>query len=391
MSSFLSRLTARLAEHRNTTRLLAIAVVSVLLAACEPASPTSLGAKEDADFKSANGRGHGQFVSAMTRNLYIGTDIGRVLVEPPQTMPLAVARGYAEVIASRPAERMAAIADEIATHQPDLVGLQEVSAFYTQVPGDFTTGNAQQASDLQYDFLQLLLDALRARGETYHVASVIVNVDLELPAFVPPAGPLFDVRLQDRDVILVRQGVKYWNAQSGLFSAAVPLTLGPIAFNFTRGWTAVDAKVRGREIRFVNTHLETQDFPPVNEAQGRELIALFQDSPLPVLLAGDFNSAANESAAPRQKTATYGAILAAGYRDLWTTANPRQEGLTCCHADDLRNTTIDFTQRIDFIFYDGRFGGGSDATLLGHRLSHRTPSGLFPSDHAGVFGRVRLP
>jgi endonuclease/exonuclease/phosphatase family metal-dependent hydrolase len=332
-------------------------------------------------------------VSVLTRNLYIGTSISAVLAAPPEYIPVYVAGAYGEVVASRPAERMAAIADEIATHRPDLVGLQEVSTFYLQVPGDYLSGNAVQASDLQYDYLALLLDALRARGINYSVAAVTHNVDIELPAFDPAASLWFDVRLQDRDVILVREGVKHWNARNDLFAAYIPISLagGLVNFEFRRGWTSVDAEVHGRELRFVNTHLETQDAKVVNEAQGAELLALFRGSPLPVLMVGDFNSAANASAPAGKHTATYGAVLAEGFTDLWSAVYPDREGLTCCHADDLLNTTVDFTQRIDFIFFGPGFGGAGEVDLLGNRPSERTASGRWPSDHAGVFGRVRLP
>jgi hypothetical protein len=44
------------------------------------------------------------------------------------------------------------------------------------------------------------------------------------------------------------------------------------------------------------THMETQQAVPVQLAQANELIQLVNASPLPVILAGAFNSAANPSA-----------------------------------------------------------------------------------------------
>jgi endonuclease/exonuclease/phosphatase family metal-dependent hydrolase len=382
---------SRFLRFSRSVSVLAVLASGAFMAACETNAPTHVEFPGDPLFKSAQGEGRGQFASVMTRNLYIGTDISTVLQAAPEQVPLFVAAGYREVVASRPAERMAAIADEIATHQPDLVGLQEVSAFYTQTPGDFLVGNPQRATDLQYDFLSLLLDALHVRGMNYRVAAVTLNVDLELPAYDPATGVPFDVRLLDRGVILVRDGISYWNSSNGLFSAYLPISLGAVNFSFTRGWTAVDAKVRGREFRFVNTHLETQDARPVNEAQGLELLSLLGGSPLPTILVGDLNSAANPSAPEDRKTATYGRVLDAGFKDLWTDANPVDSGLTCCHAPDLLNTTVDFEQRIDFIFYGATFRGSGGATIVGRELADRTGSGRWPSDHAGLVGEVRLP
>lgn len=368
--------------------VMAIALAA-LLNACDEAPPSAPDFDATPQFKSEEGEGKGQFISVITRNLYIGTDVGTVLQAPPDQVPIFISLAYGEVVASRPAERMAAMAAEIVQSRPEVVGLQEVSQFFTQTPGDFLAGDPVQATDLQFDFLELLLDALRAKGVHYDVASVVENADLELPAVDFQTGQFFDVRLVDRDVILVRKGVPFGNVRSGNFQAALPVTIGPVSFSFLRGWNSVDVRVHGRDVRVLNAHLETQGAGPLNQIQGSELIEIASASPLPVVLVGDFNSAANASALEDRKTPTYGNILAAGFTDAWLAGNPGDEGLTCCHAPSLTGAEP-FDQRIDFVFYRGDLGGVEPNEILGGESSPQTASGLWPSDHAGIFSRIRL-
>jgi hypothetical protein len=57
-------------------------------------------------------------------------------------------------------QRAEALADEIVRASPDLVGLQEAALFRTQIPAD---GPATPATNVSYDFIQILIDALEDR------------------------------------------------------------------------------------------------------------------------------------------------------------------------------------------------------------------------------------
>src|SRR5215210_608841 len=99
-------------------------------------------------------------LGVMTRNMYLGTDFGEIFAaQTPQQLVAEVAEAYSEVEASKPAERIAGIADEIQNASPDLVGLQEVALWRIGAPFD-----PSPAEFVTYDFLQLLLDELAARG-----------------------------------------------------------------------------------------------------------------------------------------------------------------------------------------------------------------------------------
>ncbi len=161
---------------------------------------------------------------------------------------------------------------------------------------------------------------------------------------------------------------------------------------FERGWTAVDSTVDGRAYRFVNTHLEVGgSFGAATQTlQAAELVSLLDAETLPVILLGDINASPESPV-----TQAYGQLEAAGYTDVWLAQDvPGGEGLTCCHDETLMNETTDFGSRIDVVFV--RNGSGSAvqsaaADVLGDEPDDRTESGLWPSDHAGVFAAITMP
>ena len=77
---------------------------------------------------------------------------------------------------------------------------------------------------------------------------------------------------------------------------------------------------------------------------------------------------------------------------------PTHPGYTCCEAADLSNAFPVLDRRIDYVFARG-FGEGDDAlkgqiTLVGERTNDRVAGAyyaIWPSDHAGVVARLRLP
>lgn len=323
-------------------------------------------------------------ITVMTRNLYVGVDLGRI-AGPFDLVPLQVADAFTRLQSSNFAERAQVIADEVAAAQPHLIGLQEVSLIRIQTPGDAVLGGRAPATNVVADYLQILLNALAARGLSYKTAAVAEGFDVEAPMVTSSAPTFSDVRLTDREVILARDDVALENIQQRTFSAT-NLLLG--TFPLTRAWASVDATIAQKRFRFVSTHLEPLSADGTGSfqtKQARELIDAHANSPLPVVLVGDFNSAADEST-----TATYAMIRSASYDDAWILARHQTSGFTCCHAEDLRNPVSQLDTRIDFIFVTPGVSI-AEARLAGHEPSGKTPFGLWPSDHAGVIGMLRLP
>jgi len=159
--------------------------------------------------------------------------------------------------------------------------------------------------------------------------SASTNADLEAPR-PNPASPVgfTDVRLTDRDVILVREPLanRFSNPQDGHYQAQFTAVSPVASFTFTRGWASSDYVIAlGRTVRIFNTHLETSAAAPVQVQQGVEAAGIIGSSPYPVVALGDFNSAADGSTTP-----TYANLLGSGLRDVWgrrPAPYPRQDVL----------------------------------------------------------------
>jgi hypothetical protein len=64
-------------------------------------------------------------------------------------------------------------------------------------------------------------------------------------------------------------------------------------------------------------------------------------------------------------------------------------GNTWQHAPDLRNKAVNVTRRLDLGLVRDGFCA-LDADVVGEELTDSTPSGLWPSDHAGVVATLRV-
>ena len=319
----------------------------------------------------------------MTRNLYVGSSYSHIENAPDALAFIqGASRIWANVQATNFPVRAEALADEIASEKPAVVGLQEVTLFRTQVPSD----PASPATEVAFDHLQILLDALARRGLSYGVAASMDGFDAEAPVFGGPTG-LIDVRVTDRDVVLVRSdlpGLRTIASQSHHYEAHVSVMtpLGPVPT--PRSFNALDMTFDGRPFRVINTHLEP-DGPGrlVQEAQARELVAGPLATDRTTIALGDFNSAADGST-----SATYGILRDADLVDGWNAAKVRSAGFTCCQAELLGNPISQLDERIDLVLTRGDARTKS-VHLVGDQPADRINS-LWPSDHAGVVATIRI-
>jgi endonuclease/exonuclease/phosphatase family metal-dependent hydrolase len=320
-------------------------------------------------------------ITVMTQNLYLGTNLDAI-VQAKSTHEAfsAVEKGWANVEANDFPTRARAIAKEIASTRPDFVGFQELSLYRTQTPPDFTVTPATMVA---LDYAKELRKALAARKLHYRFLAIGNETDAELPSGDPPN---MDIRLTIRDGLLVRvdKKIKIRRVRTGLYSTTTSLFGGFVTAK--RGWVLADATAGGRTFRVVTTHLESfNDTSQV--AQGKELVAPGGPAmtTLPTILLGDLNSRADGTGTP-----THANLLANGFKDAWLEAHPGGDiGLTCCHGEDLREVGGPFYSRIDYVLMRNRFRAVA-AGIVGEETGDRL-NGLWPSDHAGVWARLRLP
>ena len=318
-------------------------------------------------------------LTVMTYNVYVGANMESLLgITNLVEVPGAVAEVYAAFQATDFPGRAVGIASAIKADQPHIIGLQEIALIRTQSPGDRLTGG-EPAEEVVLDFLEILMAALQAEGLNYQVAAKVQNFDVEMPMSAEGSFVNYDdVRLTDFDVILTRADVTVSRPTTVNYTNI--FSVEALFIEVQRGYVAIDATVSGNTYRVVNTHLESfvQD---VRVAQMQELITDLDGETLPMILLGDFNTPAPDGTA-------YQMLVSAGYVDVWQ-MDSEGTGYTCCQAKELQNEISEHWKRIDQIFVRNLELPTSVMTYtVGDTPSERLPSGLWPSDHAGVVAHL---
>ena len=320
-------------------------------------------------------------LTLMTWNIYQGANQSSIFTATtPSEFVTAVGSGYNRIQATNFIERADSIAEKIQEIRPDLIGLQEVILLRTQIPSD---GHATPATNISFDYLQILIDTLAERGLIYEPVVVQASTDIEVPG-VTSTG-LVDIRFTDRDVLLARANTNFTlsNTNGTQFVAKLPLTTPFGTSNILRAWVSVDVTFdNGDKVRVVSTHLEALS-PVIQELQADELIDWSDNTHLPIIFIGDFNSNAAGTG-----TKTYTKLKDVDFIDAWVIKG-KGTGFTCCQADDLLNQNSSLTERIDLVMFRGNFEV-KDIGIVGNSQNDRTISGLWPSDHAGVVANLKL-
>jgi Endonuclease/Exonuclease/phosphatase family len=377
--------------------LIAVAVAALLAPAAGSAAKAKKGKKDPK-------------ITVMSRNLYLGADLGPAISAP--SLPAAFdAAGEIinDVDASNFPARAKLLAKEIAKAKPDLLGLQELALWKDQTPSDLGApplGVGEPATHVRYDFLKLLQKQLKRRNANYRVASLQKEFSAELPANTDGDGATgvlgadMDGSLTMRDAILVRKGskVSVSKPDSGNFATRYEPEVGGIMIPVDRGWESVEARVKGgkktksAKFRFVNTHLESFGDPAIREAQARELFA--KGGPLKtkgqLVFVGDINSGSKKDrVGPPYTTAgdegAYNALVKDfGMKNLGTRH-------TCCYPDVFDSVIGDyrFDHTVDHVMVKPKVKQ-LDAYVTGDDPSVTGPGGVVASDHGGLVSRLKL-
>ena len=305
-------------------------------------------------------------LTVATYNLYLGADLSLTLEEPRADGRQAVLTevGRQLEVTAFP-RRCAAVADLVARHRPDVLGVQELCTW--SVDGQPL-----------WDYEALLLAALAQRGTPYDV--VCRGDTFHGAGTLPWHGRTARLGLVGANALLRRRDcdLPVTASWGGLFRAAMVVAPTMDAeVSVARGWCAVTLAVGGsdRPVTVVNTHTEAYD-PGPRDRQIEELLRVLPDGPVVVL--GDLNATPDTTRLPD------------GLRDAWLAAgNPEdpQRAATCGQAADLSNPVSTLHERIDYVLVRDltvtdclRFGAGGE---------DRSAAGLWPSDHAGVCATLR--
>jgi hypothetical protein len=331
--------------------------------------------------------------SVMTMNMYVGANVKAVLSASSLTaLEQAVDAAYAQVLASNPPARVEKLAEEIVTRGPLLVGLQEAFLIRTGK----STSPPTPATQVQVDYLGMLLEDLQNLGHPYVAVATLPGIDAQAP---DTTGQ--DVRVTDQTVIIAAQTqeltITDQHVENFLINLPVPVPALGTTVTDLKGWASVDAKIDAGAFRFVTAHLENlvPGLPfggaAIQLAQAAELVEVAAPRNLAVIMAADFN--ANASGTSDPSNLTYRLLLRGGtngkFIDAWKRLHPTDSGYTCCQAANLQNRVSRLSQRIDLVLYRGPIHA-LEASLAGNLPTDRTPTTprLWPSDHAALGARL---
>ncbi len=358
---------------RTGSRLAVQALLAVLLAVAVHAQITEPGQQGGGKLK------------VMTYNVYAGTGYAGATDPNLAVFLQAMTNAVTDVRASDPVGRAQAVARQIAGYSPHLVSLQEVFTM--------STGSSKDDLTLEFDYLQLLLQALAEQGAYYTPVQSVTTWDVTLPT------TFGYTRNTWRIVILARADLKpehfyLTNVAGNRFSATITYPLaalngsadcpaalqpsGACVMPWPRGWASADVTYRGEQFRYVNATLESRSASR-NIAQGTELLNGAVNTPLPVILAGDLNC--DLSNPSDLKRPTCDSLIDKGFVDAWGASKRPGPGFT--------KELPTMTMRGDYVMLRGLVAGA--AALVGEDPADKTSSGLWPSNHAGVVATLDRP
>jgi hypothetical protein len=238
----------------------------------------------------------------MSRNLYLGADIG-VALELLPDMPAAAQFMWDQVAATDFDSRVGLLAAEAAAARPDVIGLQEATTWSCR-PSPLSS------PEPVFDFTEQFLAATEAAGVPYAVAEKDGEQALN-PGYSIPSIPLL-TKVEDPDTfqplfgtdsaycgfvigdaLLVREDLAGAVQAAGTVEYAERYAIVPVVFTIDRGYAWADLDVAGTTVRAVTTHLESlwsDGAVPPSATQAAQLAADLASTTAPTIVIGDFNS-----------------------------------------------------------------------------------------------------
>ena len=368
-------------------------------------------------------------VKVMARNLYLGADLTPALeAGDPFALAFAAQQIWNNVHTTDFPNRAKLLAKEIRDAKPDLVGLQEVALWRGDFEAPAGDGPQTPAETVAFDFLDLLMDRLNKRrgGPKYRIVRQQKEADIEAPL---SAGNPGDGRLTMRDVVLKRRTSKVktmfdYSQRFEKESSLVVEDIGGVAgFDVTvwRGFIAMDAKVHGTKLRFVNTHLEAFD-NDAKLAQAEELVAGLPNeigpanpagTDNPVVLVGDLNTddeiveTLGDTPQHQADELPYAALVAAGLEERsydGLNTDGLDDQFSCCFSAELINgappaALDDIDHTVDHVMVSDDNHGVDDPDDIDLMRSFATGDdptqfarfNRWASDHLGVVSVLQFP
>ena len=365
-------------------------------------------------------------VKVMTRNLYLGADVG-IAMDLIPNLSAAAQFMWDQVKKTDFNKRAPKLAAEIIANNPDVVGLQEATIW-------FCKKNVFSKRTEVFNFTKQFLAATKAQGSEYVLAQkdgiTALNTGFSIAAvpFITMVHdpetfqPLFGqdsaaCGFEIADALAIRADLADKVLKVGNSEYEQKYTIVPTIMSIYRGYTWADIQIGNSPVRFVTTHLESlwdENKVPNAAIQAKQLLADLINTKNPIIVMGDFNSdprdprmpanpnpgeqpvASDACPAGTSKCNAYLLMTEAGYTDsgpdpllpenytwgmnaLLTGPDPVRLKV----AEQLGNRA-GYTDRLDYVFVKNGVTVSS-ATLVGASA----PNNL-NTDHAGVVALLEI-
>jgi endonuclease/exonuclease/phosphatase family metal-dependent hydrolase len=378
-------------------------------------------------------------ITVMSRNLYLGADVGVALEKIPN-FPAAAQFMWDQMRQTNFALRAPKLAREAVQDRPEIIGVQEATIWYCKKD---LFGDQVEV----FNFLDEFIAATKQTGVGYSLATANGQEAFNPGYKIAPVPFLTKVNdpevfqpifQQDSaacgftigDALLVRDDVKQQIIQVGNSEYEATYSIVPVLMTIYRGYTWADFKVRDSVVRVITTHLESlwdENKVPNSALQAQQLVADLKDAKMPVIILGDFNADPRDPRITKEpnpgeqpvvsetcptpggaKCNAYSTMVEAGFDNASPDAsNPRYftwGASALLNGPDKKREKFaykfgnqyGFTDRLDYIFTKNVY-----ATVSSKIIGNVYPDGsgvwscgtelCFPSDHAGVVATIELP
>jgi len=362
-----------------------------------------------------------QPIKVMSRNLYLGADVGVALAKIPN-MPAAAQFMWDQVQQTDFSKRKKILAEEIRAESPDVIGIQEATVWYCKAHFwskktevfNFTT---ELLAELDGDYIIAEKNGVTANNPGYSIGPIPFLTKVHDPiTFQTLFGQNdADCGFQIGDALLIKKSLSQYVNQVGNSEYKAVYKVVPTLMEIYRGYSWADITVQGTNVRFVTTHLESlwdADKVPKAADQARQLVDDFKNTKSPIVVIGDFNSDPRDPRpldAPNpgeQPTASekcpagatvcnaYKVMREAGYTDSGPDASDPSTyswGMNAlltgpdaerAQAAKKMGNNFGFTDRLDYIFVKNGVN-----VLTSKMIGQTAPYG---TDHAGVVTELNI-
>ena len=240
-----------------------------------------------------------QPIKVMSRNLYLGSDVGVALAKIPN-MPAAAQFMWEQVQKTDFSKRKKILAAEIQSESPDVIGIQEATIWYCKAhfwssKTEVFNFTQELLSELDGEYIIAEKDGVETNNPGYSIGPIpFLTKVSDAKTFQPLFGQNnADCGFQIGDALLIKKSLRQYVNQVGNSEYDAVYKVVPTLMEIYRGYSWADITVQGANVRFVTTHLESlwdSNEVPKAADQARQLVKDLSNTKSPIVVIGDFNS-----------------------------------------------------------------------------------------------------